>query len=120
MAPPAASSGPVGSLARRWDRAPCHPRLLPSNPTAQLRFPSGQVLHDLGANELVDHAADATGAVFPVVGWWREQLKLGRSDRKARFSLVVSIETPPMGVDIYAPVKAQIRVAVPTAVTTQE
>lgn len=79
----------------------------------------GSIHSDTWSKSAAELATRNKIAVFPVVGWWREQLKLGRSDRKARFSLVVSIETPPTGVDIYAPVEAQIRVAVPTVVTTQ-
>jgi hypothetical protein len=78
----------------------------------------GSIHSDVWSKSAADLATRNKIAVFPVVGWWREQLKLGRSDRKARFSLVVSIETPPTGVDIYAPVEAQIRVMVPTVITT--
>jgi Subtilase family len=77
----------------------------------------GSIHSDVWSGSAADLALRNQIAVFPVVGWWREQLKLGRSDRKARFALVVSLETPPTGVDIYTPVEAQIRV--PVAVTTQ-
>ncbi len=78
----------------------------------------GSIHSDTWSKSAAELATRSKIAVFPVVGWWREQLKLGRADRKARFSLVVSIETPPTGVDIYAPVEAQIRVMIPTVVTT--
>ncbi len=78
----------------------------------------GSIHSDTWSKSAAELATRNKIAVFPVVGWWREQLKLGRSERKARFSLVVSIETPPTGIDIYAPVEAQIRVMVPTVITT--
>lgn len=43
-------------------------------------------------------------AVYPVTGWWRERPHLGRYNRKARYSLIVSIETPDVAIDLYAPI----------------
>jgi hypothetical protein len=78
----------------------------------------GSIHSDVWSGSAAELALRNQVAVFPVVGWWRERLKLGRSDRKARFALVVSVETPATDVDIYTPVEAKIRVTVPTAVTT--
>ena len=46
--------------------------------------------------------------VYPVSGWWRERPRFGRWARKARYSLVVSIVTPPTEIDIYNPVRIQL------------
>jgi hypothetical protein len=46
--------------------------------------------------------------VYPVTGWWRERKHLGRWASKVRYSLVVSINTPPTEVDIYNPVRIQL------------
>jgi hypothetical protein len=78
----------------------------------------GSIHSDTWSGSAAELATRNKIAVFPVVGWWREQLKLGRSDRRARFSLIVSIETPPTEVDIYAAVEAQIGVTVPAVVST--
>jgi len=43
-------------------------------------------------------------AVFPVSGWWRERKHLKRWDRKARYSLIVTIKTPSEEFNIYTPV----------------
>lgn len=43
-------------------------------------------------------------AVFPVSGWWMERKHLKRWDRKARYSLIVTIKTPSEEIDIYTPV----------------
>jgi len=55
--------------------------------------------------------------VYPVIGWWRERHWLGRWNEEARYSLIVSIETPSEEVDIYTPVTFQpeIRIIPPTA-----
>jgi hypothetical protein len=46
-----------------------------------------------------------------VVGWWRERPHLGRFDRRARYSLIVSIRTPVEEIDIYTPVEVAIEAA---------
>jgi len=47
-------------------------------------------------------------AVFPVVGWWRERHHLGRWNRQARYSLIVTLRTPSEEVNIYTPVANEI------------
>jgi hypothetical protein len=51
--------------------------------------------------------------IFPVIGWWRERNHLGRSDRHARYSLIVSLKTPDVTVDLYTPILAQLPVPIP-------
>lgn len=50
--------------------------------------------------------------VFPVSGWWRENKKRDRSERGARYALVVTIETPGVETDIWTPVALQVGVPV--------
>jgi Subtilase family len=52
-------------------------------------------------------------AVYPVIGWWRERKHLGRTERLARYSLIVTIETPAEQVDIYSPVESMVAVSIP-------
>ena len=47
-------------------------------------------------------------AVHPVTGWWKERHHLGRYDRKARYSLIVTIETPET--DIYTSISEEVSV----------
>lgn len=47
-------------------------------------------------------------AVFPIVGWWRERAYLGKSEKKIRYSLVVSISTPENNIDLYTPIVTKI------------
>lgn len=53
-------------------------------------------------------------AVYPVTGWWKERHHLGRYERKARYSLIVSIESKKTTVDLYTPIRtaATVRTAV--------
>lgn len=51
-------------------------------------------------------------AVFPVTGWWKERPHLGRLERAAPYSLVVSIETEDQAVDLYTPITAQTSIPV--------
>ena len=55
-------------------------------------------------------------AIYPVIGWWRERHHLGRWNKRARYSLIVSIRSPELEVDIYTPVATEIGVAIPIAV----
>jgi hypothetical protein len=50
--------------------------------------------------------------IYPVVGWWRERRDLGRWDKSARYSLIVSIFTPVTEIDIYTPVAVELGVQV--------
>lgn len=54
-------------------------------------------------------------AIYPAMGWWRTRQKLERFESEARYSLVVTIETPESDTDIYSIVKAQIEL--PTEIT---
>jgi hypothetical protein len=47
-------------------------------------------------------------AIFPVIGWWRERDHLGRYDSTARYSLIVSLETPSESVELFSTVQAII------------
>lgn len=49
-------------------------------------------------------------AVYPVTGWWRERPHLGRVERRARYSLLITIETPRQDVNLYAAIAAAAEV----------
>lgn len=57
-------------------------------------------------------------AVYPVIGWWRERHNLHTYNKKTRYSLIVSLETPPIEQDIYLQVAALLKVPVEISVTT--
>lgn len=47
-------------------------------------------------------------AVYPVSGWWKSRKSDGRWNKKARYSLIVSIESPDQTLDIYTEVSNAI------------
>lgn len=55
-------------------------------------------------------------AVYPVIGCWRSCKYLGRIDSEARYSLIVSIETPGMETDLYSEITQVIESTSATAV----
>lgn len=55
-------------------------------------------------------------AVYPVIGWWRERSHLRRYNSKVRYSLIVSITTPEVDVDLYTPIITQVEARIRTAV----
>jgi hypothetical protein len=69
----------------------------------------GSLHSDVWRGTAVDLADKHAIAVFPVNGWWRFRHKKPEiCSQKARYSLVVSIETDKAEVDVYTPVTAMI------------
>jgi hypothetical protein len=64
-------------------------------------------------------AARASMAVYPVGGCWKERRKLKRHENSQRFSLIVSLETPAEGVDLYAAIASKIKTKVPVTIETK-
>ena len=50
--------------------------------------------------------------VYPIVGWWRERAYLGKYDSKVRYSMIVSLSTPKIDVDLYTPIVTEIKNAI--------
>ena len=57
-------------------------------------------------------AARGLVGVYPVIGWWRERTSLRMWDKRARYTLIVSIRTPEVEADIYTPVANAIALTV--------
>lgn len=72
----------------------------------------GSIHSDIWTGTAADLAARGHVAVFPTIGWWNKRPHLGAWEKQARYSLIVSIETPESDVDIYTPVANQIGVPV--------
>jgi hypothetical protein len=77
----------------------------------------GSVHSDIWTGSAVELSASNRLAIHPAVGWWRERHHLGRWNRKARYSLLVSIHLPGHNVDIYTPVAVQIGIAQPIEIS---
>lgn len=63
----------------------------------------GSIHSDIWEGTAADLAGRHAIAVYPVGGWWRQKPRLGRMDRRVRYSLIVSLEAP-IGVDLYTPI----------------
>jgi hypothetical protein len=53
-------------------------------------------------------------AVYPKAGWYRSRKSLEKYNQEVRYSLILSIETPILEVDIYTPVENLIQIAITT------
>jgi hypothetical protein len=80
---------------------------------SQLRC-KGSIHSDTWTGAAAELADCGVIAVYPVGGWWKERPHLDRWKRPARYSLLITLETPRAEVDIYTPIAAQIGVPVET------
>jgi hypothetical protein len=71
----------------------------------------GSIHSDFYEANAVDLCDSNYIAVFPVIGWWRERSYLGKSDSLLRYSLVISLATPKVDVDLYTPIITEIKPA---------
>ncbi len=72
----------------------------------------GSIHSDILSGFAADLAERGVIAVYPVSGWWKDQPKRDRSEKGARYALIVSIETPGVEADIWTPVAQQVGVPV--------
>lgn len=73
----------------------------------------GSIHSDFIVANAVDLCESKYVAVFPIGGWWKERVYLGKSENKIRYSLVVSLSTPEANVDLYTPIVNQIGTMIP-------
>ncbi len=69
----------------------------------------GSLHTDIWTGSAVDLASKGAIAVYPVAGWWKNRRDYDQSDRGVDYSLVVSIESPEVEVDLWTPVAQQIK-----------
>lgn len=74
----------------------------------------GSLHCDTWTGTAADLANRGVLAVFPALGWWKTNKSHHRYNDTARYSLVVSIESPRNDVDLYTIVANQIRTPVAT------
>lgn len=77
----------------------------------------GSIHSDMWHGTAADVATCNVIGVCPVIGWWRERPWLEMWNRRTRYSLIVSIQTPEQDVDIYTPVAAMLQVPTQVEVT---
>ncbi len=76
----------------------------------------GSLHSDIWRGSAADLASRGMLAVYPALGWWKTRDRLERYDKATRYTLIVSIHAPEVGVDLYSAVAN--RVATLTAVET--
>lgn len=81
----------------------------------QLRH-RGSVHSDIWRGTAAELASRGSIAVFPTLGWWREQSRHEKFDDPVRYALLVSIETDVAEVDLYTPVETAIATRLAIAV----
>ena len=78
----------------------------------------GSLHQDVWKGTAAELASRGFIAVYPAMGWWRTRPALERYGLPARYSLVVSIQTQQMDVDLYTAVAQKIPVANAVVVNT--
>lgn len=68
----------------------------------------GALHSDIWHGSAAELAERGVIGIYPIVGWWRERTNLERWKESVRYSLVASIATPRVDVDIYQPIAALI------------
>jgi len=68
----------------------------------------GSIHKDIWKGTAAELAERGQLAIYPAMGWWKTRTQQKSWDKKARYSLVVSIEVPEVEVDIYTDVVAKI------------
>jgi hypothetical protein len=76
----------------------------------------GSIHSDIWEGRAADLATSNLIAIRPVIGWWRERPHLGKVDRRTRYALIVSIETPGIESNIYAAVAAKVGIPTPVQI----
>lgn len=72
----------------------------------------GSIHSDRWHGSAVQLAQRSYIGVYPVSGWWKERHQLERRKREARYSMIVSITTPRIDVDIYTPVANEVGIKI--------
>jgi len=73
---------------------------------------SGSIHSDSWEGTAAELATCNLIAIYPVIGWWRERKHLNKVEANARYSLIVSLETPIQDVPLYTTVKNLIDITV--------
>lgn len=69
----------------------------------------GSIHSDTWRGTAVSLAERGFVAVYPIIGWWRENPRHQKCDKLARYSLIISIRTPETDVELYTAVQNMIR-----------
>lgn len=70
---------------------------------------AGSLHTDIWSGSAAALASKGAIAVYPVAGWWKNRAKDDQSEQGVDYSLIVSIESPEVEVDLWTPVYQQVR-----------
>lgn len=73
---------------------------------------AGSLHTDIWTGTAADLASKGAIAVYPVAGWWKSRGREDQSAQGVHYSLVVSIESPEVEVDLWTPVQQQVATVV--------
>lgn len=73
---------------------------------------AGSLHTDIWTGSAADLAQRGAIIIYPVTGWWKLQAGRDHSERGARYSLIVSIDTPEQDVDIWTPVAQEVGIPI--------
>lgn len=73
---------------------------------------AGSLHTDIWSGSAAALASKGAIAVYPVAGWWKNRAKDDQSEQGVDYSLIVSIESPEVEVDLWTPVYQQVRATV--------
>lgn len=73
-------------------------------------------MSDIWTSTAAALAEQNTLLVMPEGGWWKYRKHLNRGNQKARYALIVSLETESQELDIYTPIYNQVSTS--TVITT--
>ena len=76
----------------------------------------GSVISDVWTGTAAELADQSSIVVLPEGGWWKYRKHLNRGNEKARYALVVSLETESEEIDIYTAIRNQIELPTEIAV----
>jgi hypothetical protein len=75
----------------------------------------GSIHSDYWTGTAADLADSDYLAVYPVTGWWREQPARGFTEKKTRYSLIVTISTDATDINLYEAVEEEVAIRARTA-----
>jgi hypothetical protein len=55
--------------------------------------------------------------IKPVIGWWRNRASLEICNKQTRYAVVITLKTPEVGIELYAPISTVVEQAVDTEIT---
>jgi hypothetical protein len=76
---------------------------------------SGSIHSDTWRGTAADLAERSAIGVYPVGGWWKDDLRMERYEHPAPYSLIVSIRAPDTEIDIYEAVEAELAAMISAA-----